>query len=161
MAFVIPSSFISRLRILITAVALIIGAGALTTSCGDNDFNDLPREIQQFISQYFPGQGVADFSESGGTYTVNLDNSASLVFNSSLIWTTIDGNGSPIPRQLVFDQFPSKLYDYIETTENLGEVYSVTRDTGIYMVIFHGYIISYNVSTGDIQPVVTGSGAKG
>jgi hypothetical protein len=54
-----------------------------------------------------------------------------------------------------------KLYDYIETTENLGEVYSVTRDTGIYMVIFHGYIISYNVSTGDIQPVVTGSGANG
>lgn len=153
-------SFIKRIKLLasLTAVFLVFAA---TSSCSDNDFNDLPREIQQFISQYFPGQGVSGFSESAGTYTVNLDNSASLVFNPSLVWTTVEGNGSPIPQQFLFDQFPSALYDYIVTTDNLGEVYAVTRNAGVYTVTFHDYIISYNTTTGDIQPVITGPGANG
>lgn len=130
-------------------------------SCGNKDYDNLPREIQQFISQYFPGQGVTAFNDSGGSYTVTLDNSASLVFNPSFVWTTVDGNGSPIPQQFMFDHFPSDLYDYIITTDNLGEVFAVTRDSGIYTVTFHNYIVEYNVATGKITQVVTGPDGNG
>lgn len=165
MAFTISSRKIKSCgkRSLLLAVLLTVCIGLCggLTSCGDDDFKSLPREIQQFISQYFPGQGVANYNESAGTYTVNLENSATLVFNPSLKWTTVDGNGNTIPQQLIFDQFPSQLYDYIETTDNLGEVYAVSRNAGIYMVTFHGYIISYDVASGKITPVVTGSDGNG
>ncbi len=148
---------LSRVKSMTTILILMLAA----SSCGNNDYNDLPREIQQFINQYFPGQGVSSFDESAGTYTVNLDNSASLVFNPSMIWTAVDGNGSPVPQQFLFDQFPSVLYDYIVTTGNLGEVYAVTRNAGIYTVTLHNYIIDYNVATEEIRQIVIGSGDNG
>lgn len=124
--------------------------------CSTDDYKHLPEEIQQFIDQYFPGQGVANYSQSAGTYTVNLENSASIVFNQSLDWTTVDGNGSPLPEEFVYDNFPQTLYEYIETTGNLKEVYSVSRNAGIYTVTFHDYIIAYNVATETITPVTDG-----
>lgn len=150
-------AFVKTLLLLVTAISANLAA----VSCGDDDYNDLPREIQSFISQYFAGQGVANFSESGGTYTVNLDNSATLVFTPSLIWQSVDGNGNTVPGQFLFDQLPSPLYDYIETTDNLGEVYAVSRDAGVYMVTFHNYVVSYSTRTGDITPVVTGPEGNG
>ena len=152
-----------ELRAIARAVLIImaVSAGLTTVSCGDNDYNDLPREIQSFISQYFAGQGVSSFSESGGTYTVNLDNSATLVFTPSLIWQSVDGNGNTIPRQFIFDQLPSTLYDYMETTGNLDEVFAVSRDAGVYLVTFHNYMVSYSTKTGEITPVVTGPRANG
>lgn len=137
------------------ATMLLWTAAALTFySCGNDNYKELPPEIQQFITTYFPGEGISGYNESAGTYTVNLDNSASIVFNPSLQWVTLDGNGNSLPRQFLFDQFPSTLYGYIETTDNLGEVYSVTRNAGIYTVTFHGYIITYNTVSGEIRPVV-------
>lgn len=148
---------IARIVLIITALA----TGLTNISCGDNDYNDLPREIQSFISQYFAGQGVSSFSESGGTYTVNLDNSATLVFTPSLIWQSVDGNGNTIPRQFLFDQLPSTLYDYIETTDNLDEVFAVSRDAGVYLVTFHNYRVSYSTKTEEIKPIVSGPDSNG
>lgn len=138
----------------IIAAILLLGQ-LLFSGCGNEDYEHFPREIQTFLNTYFPGQGVAGFQESAGTYTVNLDNSASLVFNPALVWTAVYGNGNTIPTQFLYDQLPGPLYDYIETTDNLNEVFSIVRDAGIYTVTFHGYIIAYNVATEEITPVVT------
>lgn len=162
MAFFIPlrQQFYAIIRMLLLMTVTLTTTASLS-SCSDNDINDLPREIQQFINQYYPGQGVADFHQSAGSYTVNLDNSATLVFTPSLIWQTIDGNGGTVPQQFLFDQFPQKLYEYVETTENLANVYAVSRNAGIYTVTFHDYIISYDTVTGEISPVVTGPDVNG
>ncbi len=136
----------------IVAVVLMI-AGLLFSGCGNDDYDHLPREIQTFLNTYYPGQGVSTFQESAGTITVNLDNSATLIFNPSLIWISVNGNGNVLPRQFLFDQFPSPLYDYIETTDNLDEVFSAVRNAGIYTITFHNYIIDYNSVSEEITPV--------
>lgn len=137
---------------LVMAVALSV----VTSACGDDNYKELPREIQQFVTEYFPGLGIAGYNESAGVYTVNLDNSASIVFTPALQWSTVEGNGNTLPQQFLYDQMPKPLYDYMVTTGTLDEVFSVTRNAGVYTVTFHNYIISYNVATEEISPVVTG-----
>lgn len=121
--------------------------------CSTDKYEHLPQEIQQFIDRYYPGLSVASYSESAGVFTVNLDNSATLVFNPDLRWTSIEGNGNTLPHQLLFDDFPTPLYDYIVTTDNLASVYAVSRLAGIYTVTFHDYTISYNIASEEITPV--------
>lgn len=149
--------FMAR-NILFLALFIMTLSGLSLSSCGHDETSQLPREIQQFISKYFAGQGVSSYDESAGSYTVNLGNSATLVFNSSLVWIAVDGNGGTLPQQFLYDEFPAILYDYIITTDNLANVYSVTRDNKVYTVTFHNNIISYSIANGEIKPVVTGSG---
>lgn len=133
--------------------AILLIAGMLFSGCGNDDYKHLPREIQTFLNTYYPGQGVSNFQESAGMITVNLDNSASLVFNPAMVWVSVDGNGNTLPGQFLYDQFPHTLYNYIETTDNLQEIFSVIRDSGIYTVTFHNYVIAYNSVTEEITPV--------
>lgn len=144
---------ITPLRILTLLIVLL--AGLSVTSCGSDEADKLPDEIQSFISVYFPGQEVENYTESGGVYTVNLRNSATLTFNATPVWIGVDGNGNVLPTQFLFDELPSGLYDYIETTDNLNEVFYVKRASGIYTVSFHNYVIAYNSANGDITPVVS------
>lgn len=141
-------------RIYSIILSIIIALG--TAGCGNDDYDHLPREIQQFVNLYFPGQEVGGFNESGGSYTVNLTNSATMVFNPSLAWITIDGNGNSLPDIFLYDQFPKPLYDYTVTTDNLHNVYAVTRYGGVYTVTYHDYIIAYDVATEKISPVTNG-----
>lgn len=70
MAFTISSrkikSYGKRSLLLAVLLTVCIGLCGGLTSCGDDDFKSLPREIQQFISQYFPGQGVANYKREFG-----------------------------------------------------------------------------------------------
>lgn len=134
----------------ITAIQFIIIAAlsATLTACDDNnDFDQMPSQIQSFVSEYYPGISVADYSFDDGTYHVTLSNSAYLRFNSSISWITVDGRGATLPRQLLYDQLPTILYQYLETTSNVGDVYSATRTTAIYTLSLLDSTVVYDIAT--------------
>lgn len=137
-------------------IAIIALLGLLIfSSCSDNDdFNNLPRDIQSFLSEYYPGQSVASYNESGSTYTVNLDHSATIIFNAEHVWISVNGNGETIPTQFLYDKLPSTLYSYIVDADNLNSVYSVSWNAGIYQVHFLDSAISYDTVTEKITPLI-------
>lgn len=137
----------------IIAIIALLGM-LLFSGCGNDDYNELPRQIQTFLNTYYPGEGVANFNESDGTYTVNLDRSATIIFNPDLIWISIDGNGETIPTQFLYDKLPSPLYAYIVSSDNLNEVYSVSWNAGIYQVKFLNNAITYDTVTEEISPLI-------
>lgn len=149
----------AKLRIFIYSLAVAFASvlAVMNTSCSDdNMWGELPDEIQKFLATYFPEQGVTDFTESNGTYRVKLKNSAAMVFNKSYLWTSVNGYGTPLPEIFLFDEFPPALYEYLTVTDNLKAVYSVTRDSSSYVVDLLNSTISYDRSSGDISPVVSG-----
>lgn len=127
--------------------ALILGA------CSHSDLYDgMPRQIQSFISQYYPNSQLADFVPSETTFNVAIKDGPSIVFDSNCNWIYINGNGSPLPQVLMFNDLPPKLYSYLEETEDTKSVYEVTRDSKTYTVILQDYTLYYDIATG----VITG-----
>ena len=110
---------------------------------------------------YYPGVSIQNFTLKEGEYTVNIEHSATIIFNNEYVWTSLDGNGITLPQEFLFDHFPKALYDYIVDTENLNEVYSVTRTPNIYTVTLHNYVVEYNISTGTVNPASVGDGHSG
>jgi hypothetical protein len=79
-----------------------------------------------------------------------------MTFNSSYSWTNINGYGSALPQVLLFDQTPPALYQYLQATECLDEVYDMSRDTINYYLTLLNSSITYNISSEQI----TGSDAS-
>lgn len=148
----IPLSLSAMLRK--SKIILFVMALLTLTACSDDDFNDLPREIQTFINTYYPGESVSDFYESSTGISVYLKNSATLRFDADNRWTGIDGNGNVLPQMFMYDHFPQALYDYLVTTSTLNQVYSVTRNSGDYTVTLHNQIITYSAASGEVKPYV-------
>lgn len=146
---------------LLAAIFAISGSCVLTSCDDDDDYDKLPRQIQDFISMYYPGVSIQNFTLKEGEYTVNIEHSATIIFNNEYVWTSLDGNGITLPQEFLFDHFPKALYDYIVDTENLNEVYSVTRTPNIYTVTLHNYVVEYNISTGTVNPASVGDGHSG
>ena len=122
-------------------------------SCSDdgNGWDDMPAAISRFVSQYFPAQGIQSVNQlPDGGYRVKVNDGATLVFDSTPSWTSISGNGSPLPAVLIYDQLPQKLYDYLADTEQTTSVYSLARDYKTYTVGLHDTTIIFNIQTGAI-----------
>lgn len=121
-------------------------------SCSGNDeWNQLPEPIAEFISQYFPQEGVSSTGYNGTTYHVKLKNSAGLSFDNAYKWVSINGYGSTLPAILLFDQLPPALYEYLQENEYTEQVYSVTRDASAYTISLANSIVTYNISTGKVS----------
>ena len=59
-------------NILVMAVTPLM---AVVSSCKDADlWDELPTEISEFISQYYPNSGIDSFTDSSTTYHVRLSN---------------------------------------------------------------------------------------
>ena len=117
-------------------------------ACDNNDkYDQLPSQIQAFVSQYYPGISVSSYDFSDGVYHVTLSDSAYLEFNSSVAWTTIDGRGSTLPAELIYDQMPPQLYQFLETTSNTGSVYSASRNSEIYTLKLLDSTAIYDIAT--------------
>jgi hypothetical protein len=147
-------SFKSKFKLLV--MAIVAATIFSVTACNDdNDYDSLPLEIQQFLTLYFPGDKIGEVIPYEGGYIVNLQNSATLTFNASNAWVKVDGNGNTLPSIFLFDQLPSQLYENIIITDNIAEVYSVSRKDGVYTVAFLNYTIAYDSATDEFTPVVT------
>ncbi|MDE5594983.1 MAG: hypothetical protein K2I89_05360 [Muribaculaceae bacterium] len=147
-----------KLKTLFVTIILAVTAVTGTLSgCKDNDlWGDLPSEISQFITQYFPSSDIDSFSESSNTYHVRLKDGPGMTFNKNYDWETINGYGMPLPEVLLFDQLPPALYSYLEETSNLGSVFSMERDKASYTIVLLDTTLHYDIETEEI----TGSPAE-
>lgn len=135
-----------------TPVLLSILVGLiLVGACSNSLWDELPSPIARFIAEYFPGSGVKSYDiGNDSTYHVRIDNSVSLVFNQTLDWTVVDGNGGTLPEVFVQDQLPPALFRYIQEGEDAGNVFRVSRDSTYYKVTLHDTVLTYEIETGRI-----------
>lgn len=139
-----------RTPFLIVLLIAIIGI----SSCSESVLDDLPNPISKFIAQYYPGESVSSYSEGDGDlYRVKIKNGATIVFDYNFDWSSIEGNGTTVPVQLMFDQFPARLYDYIESIGALHSVYGVSRNAENYTVYLTDSTLSYDINTKTVSYV--------
>lgn len=134
-------------------MALVVITMLMTvfSACKDSEpWDELPEKISNFITQYFPNMGLDSFSESTTTYQVRMSNGPGMTFDKDCQWEAINGYGMPLPQVLLFDQLPPALYKYLEETENLGNVFSLERDSTTYTVVLLNSTLSYDIQTQEI-----------
>lgn len=116
-------------------VLLVIALAPMTVSCDKENFwNEVPGEIATFINQYYPDSDISSYNYTKEVYHVRLKNGPGLTFDKDQQWVSVNGYGMPIPQILLFDQLPPKLYNYLQETEQLNSVFSISRSKGIYNV---------------------------
>lgn len=125
-------------------VILMMGA------CGNNAWDELPRSISSFVSEYFPFGEVQSYTEVKNGSIVKIKNGATLTFDQNYEWTDVNGNGTVLPQNFLFDKLPDTLYDYIESMESVNDVYRVSRSANIITVEFPDSTITYDSDTGTI-----------
>lgn len=136
---------------LFSLLVMTLAPLAAVSGCKDNDlWDELPAEVSQFITQYFPNSSIDSFTSSATTYHVRISDGPGLTFNRECRWEAINGYGMPLPKVLLFDQLPPALYSYLEGTENLGDVFSIERERMTYSVVLLSTTIHYNVATESI-----------
>lgn len=94
---------IRKLFLLLPAIMLSL----CIVACNDDDdddfagvknFNDLPRQAQAFLNDYFSTYNISSITMSDNGYEVNFDNGTEVDFNAQGIWTDIDaGLGYYVP----------------------------------------------------------------
>lgn len=121
--------------------------------CHSNHFyDDLPRPIAQFLSQYWADPDIENYTQpTPQKYVVIIKNGPSLVFNENYKWTDIDGNGLPLPQILLFDQLPEKLYDYIESGSQLNQVFSIRHDARYYYIKLLNTHLTYDIHVQSVR----------
>lgn len=122
-------------------------------SCHNSLWDEMPSEISKFVSKYFPEIDIAEYNVVNGGYSVEMLNSATIRFNDSYIWTSVNGNGATLPQMLLFDELPGGLYEHLEAIEELGNVYLISRDSKIYRVQLLDSVLTYEIATGKITRI--------
>lgn len=132
---------------LLLLLGLIITVGA----CSSDVSEEMPASIQRFVTQYFPNMRVKSYAEIADRgHLVELASGPTLRFDSDNQWTDIDGNGALLPEVLMYDQLPTQLYDYLQSTEQQNDVTAVKRDSYYYKLTMPDTVITYDIATGDI-----------
>lgn len=143
-------SAIHSFRAMLSAIVAALLFLAPAACHNDNEWNQLPAGIAQFVSKYFPGQGVGSYTHSASSYHVRIDNGPGLTFDNDYAWITVDGYGSTLPQVFLFDQLPPKLYAYLQDTQQLDGVFGVDRDSKRYVVSLMDSSLIYTITTGEI-----------
>lgn len=134
-------------------IYIFFGAIAvLFASCSNNNlYDDMPQEIQKFISQYYPNSALESFTSSETSYTVIIKNGPTMTFNDQYRWIQVNGNGMPLPQVLLFNDFPPSLYEYLQESENTNDVFNVTRNKIAYTVQLTSETLTYTIADGEIR----------
>lgn len=134
--------------IYLTLAAMLTVATLQGCSDADNAWDSLPPLISRFLAMYYPEQGVTKYVEDDSAYYVDLKDSASLIFNASQEWTSVNGNGGTLPQMFLFDQLPPALYAWLQENEAVDGVYRATRTASVYELTLAGDIVDYSIDTG-------------
>ena len=104
--------------------------------CSSEAWDEMPDRAQKFVSQYFPGVEASSTAVGAdGQYTVALRNSVTIVFTELGVWLSVDGNGTTLPDNLLFNELPMALYSYLQEIEVTADgVYTLRRDDTSYQV---------------------------
>ena len=126
-------------------------------SCNHSElWDDLPAKITSFINQYYPNSELQSVSNSCGRYHVRIDDGPGMTFDQDEQWLAVDGYGMPLPQVLLFDQLPPVVYSYLQETDQLNSVFSISRDHGKYTVTLLDSNLYYDTATGKL----TGNGIE-
>lgn len=136
-----------RHRSLYAIVVLLI-----LMACSSTVWDDVPTSIKEFISSYWPGASVSDYDERNGNYYVTIKNGATLVFDANYQWTSINGNGVPIPSILIFNEMP-RIYQYLEARELTSDLMIAENNPRTIILTFSDFILEYNKETSDIKMI--------
>ena len=123
-------------------------------SCENDVWEDLPSPVANFFTTYFPGQEVNSYTTGNNESIATVKGGVTVTFNSHTSWITVNGNGSPLPEILIYDQLPEKLYTYLEQTENTANVYKISRNSTVYTVELLDSSITYDISSQVVKSVV-------
>lgn len=135
------SSLHRSILLLAAAVVLLLSS----SSCHKNDlWDEMPGAITSFIVEYYPGDDVAAYAMlPDGGYHVRLKDGPGMTFDKDYAWQSIDGYGMPLPEVLLFDQLPPGLYAYLQETEQLDAVFSISRSDGHYTLALLDSTLNY------------------
>lgn len=137
---------------LLLSLAMSVALMFVAVSChSDDEWNEMPQEIADFVSKYFPGEGIGSYSHNGNTYHVRVDDGPGITFDSDYAWEIVDGYGMPLPQVLLFDQLPPKLYAYLQDSQQLDSVFSMERDSRRYTLSLLNADLVYDIKTGEIS----------
>ena len=140
---------INPMRRLYAALLLAVAMAAVFPSCHKNGlWDELPGSISSFIVQYYPGSDISSYSYGSGGYNVRLKDGPGMIFDKDYNWVSINGYGIPLPELLLFDQFPPGLYEYLQETEQLDSVFSVSRSKGHYTLSLLASTLGYPFARG-------------
>lgn len=141
------SFFLTMIHLRLFLVATILAF----PSCSSDEFVGLPQKISTFIENYYPNYGVENHSKTKFGYWVKLKSGPGITFNTDLAWTDINGYGQTLSQFLLFDQLPPAIYEYLQETENLENVYAVARDTSNYFVSLFDSLLTYRIANAQIS----------
>lgn len=122
-------------------------------ACSDTLWDELPSQISTFITTYYPNSGISKYSDDNGTYHVTIKNGASMSFDSSYEWTSINGNGVPIPKIFIFNEMP-KVYQYLEARELTSDLMEALNEPRAIILTFTDFRLEYIKESGDIRTYV-------
>lgn len=131
---------------LVALLALLFFMGA----CNEDAYNELPDSVAKFVSEYYPFTEVSGYTMNGSDYVVNMRNGATLVFDSSLAWIDVNGNGGILPQTFLYNCLPETLYDYIQEMELTQAIYRVTRTSDYITVYTVDTYFRYDLATRQI-----------
>lgn len=136
---------------IMAAVVTTLSTGI--TSCSNEQsqlWNEVPAEISRFINDYYPNSALDAVTFYKDIYHIRLKNGPGLTFNDKEQWITVNGYGMPLPEVLLFDQLPPSLFSYLQETEQLGSVFSLSRNKNIYTVTLLSRSLRFNASTEEL-----------
>lgn len=135
-----------------TTLLIIIMYAMLGACQSGDDFDKMPRSIMQFVTQYWPNPAVSQCQENDdGSWLVQIKSGPTLTFDAEENWTSVNGNGVPLPQVLLFDRLPSALYDYLESGGYLGQVFDMSRTAREITLQLHTSRLYYVIDTGEIR----------
>lgn len=130
----------------------------VSSSCHNNEeWDEMPQEIADFVSKYFPGEGIGSYSHSSTGYHVRIDDGPGITFDNNYAWVVVDGYGMPLPQVMLFDQLPPRLYAYLQDSQQLDSVFSMERDSLRYTLSLLNSDLIYDIKTGAISGTVPSS----
>lgn len=149
--------------LLIRLISVGIGIGFLVIylfvgGCSHiSNMDDVPDPISEFVTEYYPGMAYESFDNSEEGYRVKLLNGPAISFDNNFRWTNINGYGMRMPNLFLFNCMPPALYQYLEETANLGDVFGAERTAKYYRVTLLDSTVTYNISDASIVENVAGA----
>lgn len=145
---IFQSNFYIMLRIKNISALIFFAVLGLWGCSNNEDYDKVPDPIITFITDYWPNPVIDSYTQpSANEYEIDIKDGPILTFNSDYDWTSIDGHGLPLPSQLLYDQLPGKLYNYLEGGEYLGQVFSISRNSREYYVELLNTNVTYIISS--------------
>jgi len=92
--------------------------------------NDLPKNAQQFLSEYFPGVETLSVKFEDGEYEVVLSNGAKIDFDRKGEWKEVDCHMQAIPSAII----PTAIANYVHEKFPENFIVKIGKDKNRYEV---------------------------